>query len=175
VRSRPPDKPDGPLRGVEQTLDRVIRALEDPKRAPNGPPIVEAAMGRVTYVDYERRELLVNITRRHGARSPMKMSIFDSATRGNPTDETKGIIELTGVGEQFSTARIIKTNNVIEPIRVGDIATAALQAKLITQPGNEGSADNTATSEQEQRLTEVQRKLVQILKTVEGLKREWDR
>jgi len=175
VRSRPADNQDGTLREVEQTLDRVIRALEDAKRAPDGPPIVEGDKGHVTYVDYERREVLVNITRRQGARPQMKMSIFDSATLGIPTEKSKGTIELTQVGEQFSTARIIKTNNPIEPIRVGDIATAALQARLAAYPGNEGPVDSAATSEQERRLTEVQRKLDQILKTVEGLKRERDR
>jgi hypothetical protein len=79
------------------------------------------------------------------------------------------------VGEQFSTGRIIKTNIPIEPIRLGDIATAALQARLAAYPGNEGLVDSTATSEQERRLAEVQRKLDQVLKTVEGLKRERDR
>ncbi len=175
VRSRPPDNQDGPLWGVEHTLDRVIRALEDPQREPDGPPIVDGATGHVTYVEYERREVLVNITRRQGARPQMKMSIFDSATRGIPTDIPKATIELTQVGEQFSTARIIKTNNPIEPIRVGDIAKAALEARLTTHPGNERPADDTAASEQERRLIQVQRKLEQILKNVEGLKRERDR
>ena len=176
VNSRPPDTPNGALREVEQTLDRVIRALEDLKRAPNGPPKFEGTTGRVTYVDYERREVLVNyITRRQGARPQMKMSIFASTTSGIPTEKAKATIELTRVGEQFSTARIIKTNNPIEPIRVGDIATAVPQARLPAYPGHEGPVDDTAISEQERRLTEVQRKLDQILKTVEVLKRERER
>src|SRR5207245_1197335 len=40
---------------------------------------------------------------------------------GIPNEKLKGTIELTQVGEQSSTARIIKTNNPMEPIRVGDI------------------------------------------------------
>jgi hypothetical protein len=172
VRSRPTDKSDGPLRNVEHTLDRVPRALEDTNRSPDGPPIVEREMGHVTYVDYERRDVLVNITRRQSARPQMKLSIFESATSGTPTRRPKGSIELTQVGDQFSAARILKTNNPIEPIRVGDIATAALEARPAAHPRHEGPADGIATPEQERLLREVQGKLDEILKTLEGLKRE---
>jgi RNA polymerase sigma factor (sigma-70 family) len=172
VRSQPPDNPDGPLRGVEQSLDRVTRALEDPERPADGPPIDQEVMGHVTFVDYQRREILVNITRRQGVRRQMEMSIFAAADVGSLTANPKGTIELTEVGEQFSTARIVKTNYIIDPIRVGDIAWAALPAKLTAHPGNERPAHDTASSEQERRLTEVERKLDQILKTVEGLKRQ---
>jgi len=55
------------------------------------------------------------------ARPHMKMSIFDSASSRNPIEKPKGTIELTEVGEQFSTARILKTNDPREPIRAGDI------------------------------------------------------
>ncbi len=39
----------------------------------------------------------------------MKMTIFDAASPGIPTEKPKGTIELTSVGEQFSAGRIIKT------------------------------------------------------------------
>jgi len=68
---------------------------------------------------------LINITRRQGARPQMKMSIFDSRSPGIPTEKPKGSIEVTQVGDQFSTARIVKTNNPIDPIRVGDIVYSA--------------------------------------------------
>ncbi len=55
----------------------------------------------------------------------MKMSIFDARSPGIPTEKPKGTIEVTQVGEQFSNARIIKTNNPIDPIRVGDIVYSA--------------------------------------------------
>ncbi len=55
----------------------------------------------------------------------MKMTIFDAHSPGIPTEKPKGNIELTPVGEQFSAARIIKTDNSIDPIRVGDIVYSA--------------------------------------------------
>jgi hypothetical protein len=93
----------------QETLTSIIRELR------------ALGDGYVTDVDDERREVLVNITRRQRARPQMKMSIFDSASPGFPNEKWKGMIELTQVGERFSTARIIETNNPIEPIRVGDI------------------------------------------------------
>jgi hypothetical protein len=172
LHSRTPDKPDGQLSEVERALDRVIQVLEHHQRAPDGPPIVAADTGFVTYVDYERREVLVNITRRQGARPQMTMSIFESAIPGIPTSKPKGMIELIEVGEQFSTARILKTNNPIEPIRVGDISTAAPEARLPAPQGEQEAATDTATSAKERRLTVLQRKLDQILEAVEGLKRD---
>ncbi len=101
------------------TLTAIIRELRD--RLDLGSTL-ELPDGYVIVVDYERREVKINITRRQGARPPMRMSIFDSASPGVPTEKPKGTIELTQVGEQFSTARIIKANNAIGPIRAGDIA-----------------------------------------------------
>jgi hypothetical protein len=107
----------------QETLTTIIRELRD--RLDQKETILDRPDGYVTYVDYERRELLINITRRQGVRPQMKMSIFDSRSPGIPTEKPKGTIEVTQVGEQFSTARIIKTNNPIDPIRVGDIVYSA--------------------------------------------------
>ncbi len=101
------------------TLTAIIRELRD--RLDLGSTL-ELPDGYVIVVDYERQEVKIDITRRQGARPPMRMSIFDSASPGVPTEKPKGTIELTHVGEQFSTARIIKANNAIGPIRAGDIA-----------------------------------------------------
>jgi hypothetical protein len=60
-----------------------------------------------------------------GAQPQMKMTIFDARSPGIPTEKPKGNIELTSVGDKFSTAKIIKTNNPIDPIRVGDIVYSA--------------------------------------------------
>jgi hypothetical protein len=87
--------------------------------------VLDRPDGYVTYVDYERGEVLVNLTRRQGARPQMKMTIFDQRSPGIPTEKPKGNIELTAIGEQYSTARIIKTDNPIDPIRVGDIVYSA--------------------------------------------------
>jgi hypothetical protein len=107
----------------QETLSTIIRDLRD--RIEQKETTLDRPDGYVTYVDYERRELLLNITRRQGARPQMKMSIFDSRSPGIPTEKPKGTIEITQVGDQFSTARIVKTINPIDPIRVGDIVYSA--------------------------------------------------
>ena len=96
------------IREMRDQLDRHVNTLELPD-------------GQVTNVDFERREVLINITRRQDARPKMKMSIFDSTSPRVPAEKSKGTIELIEVGEQFSTARILKTNDPVERIRVGDI------------------------------------------------------
>ena len=57
----------------------------------------------------------------------MKMTIFDARSPGIPTEKPKGSIMLTQVGEQFSSAKIVKTafDSPIDPIRVGDIVYSA--------------------------------------------------
>ena len=56
-----------------------------------------------------------------GFRPQLTMTVFDSQSPGTPTDKPKGTIELIQVGDRDSIARIVKTNNPIDPIRVGDI------------------------------------------------------
>jgi hypothetical protein len=97
----------------------IIRELRD--RLEQSETVLDRPDGYVTYVDYERRELRLNITSRQGARPQQKMTIFDAASPGIPTEKPKGTIILTKVGAQGSVAQIIKTNNPIDPIRVGDI------------------------------------------------------
>jgi hypothetical protein len=80
---------------------------------------LELADGLVTRVDDARREFFIDITQRQGARPLMKMLVFDSGSSDVPTERPVGLIEVTQVGEQYSTARIIKTNRPDEPIRAG--------------------------------------------------------
>jgi len=87
--------------------------------------ILDRPDGHVIYVDYERREVLVDLTRRQGARPQMKMTIFDARSPGIPTEKPKGTIELTQIGDQSSAGRIIKTYVSTEPIRIGDIVYSA--------------------------------------------------
>jgi hypothetical protein len=89
--------------------------------------ILDRPDGYVTYVDYETHEVLVSLTRAMGARPQMKMTIFDARSPGIPTEHPKGNIELTHVGDKFSTARIVKSqwDSRIDPIRVGDIVYSA--------------------------------------------------
>jgi len=106
------------------TLNTILREQRD-KLERTSEVILDRPDGYVTYVDYETREVLVSLTRRMGARPQMKMTIFDAKSPGIPTEKPKGNIEITHVGEQFSTARIIKTDNPIDPIRIGDIVYSA--------------------------------------------------
>jgi hypothetical protein len=107
----------------QETYTTIIREQRD--NIERKELILDRPDGYVTYVDYERREVLVSLTRRQGARPQMKMTIFDAKSPGIPTEKPKGNIELTQVGEQFSAARIVKTDNSIDPIRVGDIVYSA--------------------------------------------------
>jgi hypothetical protein len=106
-----------------ETLTTILREKRD--QLERQELILDRPDGYVTYVDYERGEVLVNLTRRQGARPQMKMTIFDARSPGIPTEKPKGNIELTAIGDQFSTARIVKTDNPIDPIRVGDIVYSA--------------------------------------------------
>ena len=87
--------------------------------------VLDRPDGHVTYVDYERREVLVDLNRKQGVRPQMKMTIFDAESPGIPTEKPKGTIELTSIGDQFSAGHIIKTFKSTEPIRVGDIVYSA--------------------------------------------------
>ena len=82
---------------------------------------LERPAGHVTTLDYDTKEVQVSIDRHMGARSRMKFTIFESRQPGAPKSKPKGNIELTSVGDTSSRARIIKTDNPIEPIRVGDV------------------------------------------------------
>ena len=100
------------LREVRDRVERKEQVLDRPD-------------GKVTYVDYNRTELHANVTRSQGARPQMQFSIFDSTSPGLPTDKPKGTVTLISVGEQFSIAKIEKTNDSINPIRVGDYVYSA--------------------------------------------------
>jgi hypothetical protein len=106
------------------TLTSILKQQRDDLEK-NKEVILDRPDGFVTYVDYETREILVSINRGMGAQPQMKMSIFDARSPGIPTEKPKGSIELTSVGDKFSTAKILKTNNSIDPIRVGDIVYSA--------------------------------------------------
>jgi hypothetical protein len=96
------------IREQRDVLDKSENVLDKPD-------------GYITYVDLDRREVQVNITRRQGARPQMKMTIFDAGSPGVPTETPKGNIQLTQVGDQYSVGRIDRVASTINPIRVGDI------------------------------------------------------
>ncbi len=99
----------------------IARDGQDEPIKPQDEKIVDQP-GAVTYVDYEEKEVLLSITKRMGARPQMKLSIRDAREKPGTLPTPKGIIEITSVDERTSKARIIKTTNAINPIRVGDIA-----------------------------------------------------
>ena len=96
------------------TLTTILREQRD-KLERNKDTILDRPDGYVTYVDYETKEVLVSITRRMGAQPQMKLTNFEAHSPCIPTEKPKGTIELTSVGEKFSTANIIKTDNLHRP------------------------------------------------------------
>jgi hypothetical protein len=83
--------------------------------------VLDRPDGYITYVDLERREVHVNVTRRQGARPQMRLTIFAAGSPGVPTEQPKGNIQLIQVGDDESIARIDRQVSSIDPIRVGDI------------------------------------------------------
>ena len=106
------------------TMTTILREQRD-KLERSKDTILDRPDGYVTYVDYETHEVLVSVNRRMGAQPQMKLTIFDARSPGIPTEKPKGSIELIAVRDKDSTARIIKTDNSIDPIRVGDIVYSA--------------------------------------------------
>jgi RNA polymerase sigma factor (sigma-70 family) len=79
------------------------------------------AEGSVTFVDDQAKVVLVSLSRSMGVRAPMVMTVIDARSLGFPREKAKASIEITSAGENFSHARIIKTNDPADPIRAGDI------------------------------------------------------
>jgi hypothetical protein len=100
------------IRDLRDTIDKEETVLDRPD-------------GRVTYVDYSRGEVHTDLKRSQGVRPQMVFAIFDAKSAGVPTDKPKGSIELIDVSDRSSVARILKTNDNIAPIRVGDIVYSA--------------------------------------------------
>jgi len=96
------------IREQRDQLDKRVNILDRPD-------------GYITYVDFKRGEVHVDINRRQGARPQMMMSVFDANAPGIPTETPKGSIELIQVGDQYSIGRIVNTISPIEPMRIGDI------------------------------------------------------
>jgi hypothetical protein len=103
----------------QELANSIIREQRD--RLAKTEVTLDRPDGHITYVDYERGEVQLDINRRMGAHPQMKMSVFDRLSPGIPTERPKGSIEILQVGDDVSVAKILKTNVNIEPIRVGDI------------------------------------------------------
>jgi hypothetical protein len=82
--------------------------------------VLDKPDGRITYVDYERGEVITTITRGMGAKEQMKFVVFDRNAPGIPTDYPKATIQLIRVGDSSSIARIVETKKTHDPIRIHD-------------------------------------------------------
>ncbi len=102
-----------------ETAQNIIKELNDYKAQKE--VVLDRPDGHVTFVDYNRGEVRTDLVYSTGARPQMTMTIFDRGSPGIPTEKPKATIELTYVGDRYSIARIIKTNDPIAPIRAGDI------------------------------------------------------
>ncbi len=100
--------------------------------------VLDIPDGRIVSVDYRLNEVRTTLTRGQGARPRMRFSIFDRDDEGIPSEEVKGIIELTSVNGEFSIGRIIdlksidsdniqllvdrsRISSLLNPIRPGDL------------------------------------------------------
>lgn len=89
--------------------------------------VLDVADGKVTFIDYRRNEVRIDLTRAQGLRPQMKLAIFDRAAPGLPTDRPKAMIMVTQVGDKDSVASITVPGNeadraymIANPIYAGD-------------------------------------------------------
>jgi hypothetical protein len=82
---------------------------------------LESPNGRILYADYNRGEVRTTLSRRQGASEQMIFTVFDRNAPGIPSDKPKGTIQLIEVGENGSIGRIVRTEETINPIAVGDL------------------------------------------------------
>jgi hypothetical protein len=96
--------------------------------------VLDKPSGVVTYVDWMRNEVRVNLTQAMGVRPQMVFSVFDRDSPGLPTEYPKAVIEIVWVGSRDAVARIDtaatkemrkkvnpRTGRQAGPIRVGDL------------------------------------------------------
>lgn len=100
-------------------LTSIIREQRD--QLEKSENVLDRPDGKITFVDYDTKEVHVNLTRSQGARPQMSMTIFDANAPGVPTERPKGNIVLTQVNDRYSIGRIVKVSSPIEPLRIGDI------------------------------------------------------
>jgi len=107
-------------RKQNEQLRTILRELKE--QAAKTAIVLDQKDGTVTFVDYGRGEVRVDLTRGTGAKEQMVLTIFDKNAPGLPSDKPKATIELIQVGNTGSIGRIVETKNSINPIRVGDQA-----------------------------------------------------
>ncbi len=87
--------------------------------------VLDVPDGEIEYVDFSRNEVLVNVTRRQGAKPQLMLTLFDADSPGLPTDKPKGKIQLIQVGEKQSIGKIVDIFDAKNPVRAGDLVYSA--------------------------------------------------
>lgn len=82
--------------------------------------VLDVPDGKITYVDYGRKQVITNVKRSQGARPQMILSVFDADSPGLPTEKVKARIKLIQVGEQESIGEIDEQMDPRSPLRAGD-------------------------------------------------------
>jgi hypothetical protein len=100
-----------------------IRGLRE--RVEKQEDVMDVPDGRITFVDYNRKEVQTDITRAQGARERLQLAVFDRDSPGLPSDRPKGFIELIRVTDSGSVGRILKTTRPSEPIKYSDLVYSA--------------------------------------------------
>lgn len=113
---RKKDEDYGKSLALSQTQLRDLRAVNE-----LNDNVLDKPDGHVTFVDYSRGEVHVDLTRGLGAQPQLRFTVFEAGSPGIPTATPKGSIELVSVSDRESIGRIIETKRSIDPIRVGDI------------------------------------------------------
>lgn len=106
----------------------LLNQLADAKtREAKKDTVLDVADGHVTYVDYKRNEVRLDLTRSQGIRPSMRFAIFDRTAQGLPTDRPKAMVKIIQVGDKDSVATIENAGNefdrafmIAHPIYAGD-------------------------------------------------------
>lgn len=101
-------------------LQSILRNFQEGRDKEEG--VLDQPDGRVTFVDYNRNEVKLDIKSGTGAKPQLRLTVFDRNASAIPTETPKARIQLTAVGPDGSTARIDPASTIaLRPIRVGDI------------------------------------------------------
>lgn len=105
--------------------NRELSDLKD--RLAKQDTILDVADGRITFVDYRRNEVRIDVTRNQGVRPQMKFAVFDRDAAGIPSDKPKAMVMITQVTDKDAAGQIIVPGNETErryqishPIYPGD-------------------------------------------------------
>jgi len=129
---------EGSIAQVKDLYNRekseLLHQLADSKtRLAKQDTVLDVADGHVTYVDYKRNEVRLDLTRADGIRPQMRFAIFDRSAQGLPTERPKALVKIVQVGEKDSVASIETTGNefdrsyqISHPIYAGDQAYSSV-------------------------------------------------